>query len=250
MKKIILISLIFLVVGLLFNRAESYVSESTNYRLQKDSLNFGGILSSSPNYQLEDTLGEVGTGIITSANYVFAGGYQAMDSDSYVSLSGPTTIDLSPALDSDDGGQANGSGVWSVTTNNSAGYSLSIKANSLPALSSGSNSFTDYSPITVNPDFSWSVATTDSSFGFSVVGNDIVNRFIDDGSVCNAGSNQTTDSCWDGFDTTGKTIATAGVANAPTGIDTTVSLRAEIGADKNQPAGNYEAILTITAIAL
>ncbi len=250
MKKVISISLTFLMVGLFLNQADGFVSESTNYRLQKDSLNVGGIFSSSPNYRLEDTLGEAGTGVIASTNYIFSGGYQAMDSDSYISLSGPTTINLSPALDAEAGGQANGSGTWSVVTNSSGGYSLSIKANNSPALVSGGNSFADYSPATADPDFVWSVAANDSSFGFSVAGSDIVSRFVDDGSACNAGSNQTTDRCWDGLDTIDKTIATAGVANAPAGEDTVVNLRAEIGSSKSQPAGNYQAVLTITAIAL
>ncbi len=249
-KKINLLILIILLFGFPIQSVISYVSESPNYRLQKDSLNIGGLYSSSPNYQLEDTLGEAGSGIITSANYIFSGGYQAMDSDSYVSLSGPSTINLSPSFDVESGGQANGSGTWSVITNNSGGYSLSIKANSSPALVSGSNNFSDYLPTTADPDFVWSVATSDSFFGFSVVGSDIVSRFIDDGSVCNVGSNQTADRCWDGFDTTGKTIATAGLPNAPIGVDTTISLRAEAGSSKNQPAGNYEAVLIITAIAL
>ena len=58
--------------------AVAAVMESTNYKLQADSVNIGGGRSSSTNYTLEDTAGEVGTGTSSSTNYQNNAGYQQM----------------------------------------------------------------------------------------------------------------------------------------------------------------------------
>mgnify|MGYP001604268538 FL=1 len=49
-----------LILGLAWP-ALAYVASSTNYRLQADSLNFAGNLSTSSSYNLQDTGGELGT---------------------------------------------------------------------------------------------------------------------------------------------------------------------------------------------
>lgn len=42
--------------------AGAQVMQSTNYQIQSDSINIGGGFSSSSNYAVESTVGEVGTG--------------------------------------------------------------------------------------------------------------------------------------------------------------------------------------------
>jgi hypothetical protein len=42
--------------------ASAFVASSTNYRIQTDSINVGGVLSTSTSYRAEDTLGESGVG--------------------------------------------------------------------------------------------------------------------------------------------------------------------------------------------
>ncbi len=55
---------------------------SENYINWMDSLNFGGEeTSSSTNYKLQDTLGEIGTGRITSTNYAGLIGFRQVESD-------------------------------------------------------------------------------------------------------------------------------------------------------------------------
>jgi len=56
--------------------AYAYVAAGTNYRLQFDSLNFSGGLSTSTNYTQESTAGEVGTGGLTGTAYNLKAGYQ------------------------------------------------------------------------------------------------------------------------------------------------------------------------------
>jgi hypothetical protein len=74
-------SLLFLFVSLFCVPFASMaqVMQSSNYQIERDSLNFGGGLGSSASYVLEDTLGEIGTGRFTSASYILKAGYQQFD---------------------------------------------------------------------------------------------------------------------------------------------------------------------------
>ena len=52
----------------------AYVASSTNYRIQADSVNGGGLLSTSTSYRVEDTLGEAGVGTSSSATFSLKAG--------------------------------------------------------------------------------------------------------------------------------------------------------------------------------
>jgi hypothetical protein len=223
----------------------AYVASSTNYRLQSDSVNMGGGLSTSTSYRMEDTLGELGTGTSSSATYLLKAGYQQMQETS-ISVSAPGNISLAPSIPTSGGGIANGQATWTIITDNPAGYTASINASSSPALASGPNSFADYTPAGGNPDFAFSVAAASSEFGFTPEGVDVVQRFLDNGAACNAGSGETADRCWDPLSTTPATIATRTTANHPAGTTLTVKFRAESGASNVQPPGSYQATTTMT----
>lgn len=228
----------------------AYVASSTNYRLEVDSVNFGGGLSTSTNYNLEDTAGEIGSGDLSGTNYDLSAGYQAMLTDTFVSVSEPSDITLSGTITTASGGEATGSSAWKITTNSSGGYTLSILASTDPALQSGANSFDDYTPAGAAPDYDWTVASADSAFGFSPEGGDVVTRFKNNGSSCNqAGGSVTSGYCWDGFSTSNTSIASASSGNNPTGATTTVNLKAEAGSSASQATGSYSATITITALA-
>ena len=219
------------------------VATSPNYRLQADSLNFSGNLSASTNYKLEDTLGELATGLSTSANYGMKAGYQQMLTSS-ISITAPSDVTLSGIAGN---GTSNGSVAWTVTTDNSAGYTLSVRAGSNPALTSGGDNFSDYAPSGANPDYGWSVGASASAFGFSVEGTDTASRYLDNSTSCATGASNASDQCWDGFSTSNRTIAQSSAANTPSGVATTIKLRAEIGSSKTQAVGSYSTTLTITA---
>lgn len=230
-------------------QAGAYVASSTNYRIEADSVNIGGTENgSSTNYKLRDTVGEIGTGISNSSNYQISAGYRAM-LEAYISINSPANVTLSPTISGISGGTGTGSSTWSVITDAAAGYTLSIKASTNPALQVGSNSFADYTPAGSNPDYNWSVAATDSEFGFSPEGSNVTSTYLDNGSACNTGALNTADKCWRGFSTTNQTIAQSSAANNPTGASTTVLLQAEVGSNKLQPAGSYVATITVTAIS-
>ncbi|MFA6096181.1 MAG: hypothetical protein WC788_00970 [Candidatus Paceibacterota bacterium] len=61
--------------------------ESANYKIEKDSVNIGGVDSGqSANYNLKDTAGEVGTGSSDSANYTIKAGYRQMEEDAVLTF--------------------------------------------------------------------------------------------------------------------------------------------------------------------
>lgn len=226
--------------------ALSQVMESGNYRIQSDSINFGGSRGESSSYVLEDTLGEIATGESDSTSYKLKAGYQQMHV-STIAISSPSDVTMTSIEDS--GGTSDASVAWTVTTDNSAGYTLGVSASTDPALTSGVNSFADYTPAGAVPDYTFSIVASASEFGYSPEGDDITSRFQDDGSSCNAGSGDTIDACWDGFSTTNESVAGATSANHNTdGTKTTLKLRAEIGSSASQASGTYSATVTATAV--
>ena len=242
MSKLLILFLTFTIYHLPFTIAFAYVASSTNYQLERDSINFAGKLSTSTSYGVEDTLGEVGTGRGTSTNYILQAGYQ--QPNTYISITSPADVTLSPSIDGAVGGTANGSAGWNATTDNSGGYTMTAQASTLPAMQSGSNNFSDYVPAGVPPDFTWSVGASLSYFGFSPEGSDISSTFKDNGSVCSTGSSDTGLSCWKGFSTSAQTIAGDTSPNdGAGGASTTIRFRAEA-------AGDYLAVITVTALAL
>jgi hypothetical protein len=242
----------FIAVIMLFVIAQPVLAQvmgSPSYRIELDSVNFGGGRSSSASFTQESTVGEVATGPSQSASFRLEAGYQQMD-QSFITLKAVADVALSPAIDGSIGGVANGSTAVNVVTNNAAGYTLSIRASSSPALVSGSNSFADYTPAGSAPDFVFAVPAASAEFAFSAEGTDIVGRFRDNGALCGAGSGDTALACWDALQTTNAFIASSTSANFPAGATTTLRFRAESGTSNLQPAGLYTATTTVTAIAL
>lgn len=226
----------------------AYVASSTSYRLQTDSINVGGMLSTSTSYRAEDTLGESGVGTSSSASYAIKAGYQQMQ-ETYLAISAPGNITLSPSIPTTGGGTGNGSGSWTITTDNPAGFTMNIRAAAAPALQSGANSFANYTPAGANPDFTFSVGAATSEFAFTPEGTDIVQKYKDDGAACNTGAGDTASACWMPLTTTAETIVTRTTANHPSGGATTLRFRAESGASNTQPVGSYSAAVTLTVLA-
>lgn len=229
----------------------AFVMSSDSYRIQQDSVNIGGTEDSVSNsYKLKDTAGEIATGKSTSDSYNLYAGYRQMN-ETYISISSPANVTLTPAILGVTGGTGSSSAAWTIITDNPAGYSLTIKASSSPALVSGDYSFADYTPSGANPDFTWSVALTDSEFGFTPEGNDIVDKFRDSDGSCNAVlGGDTVNACWYYMSTTVQAIAQSTSANHPSGAVTTVKFRATSGSSHIQVEGTYTATTTVTALTL
>ncbi len=244
------VSLVVLLVFLSYPVNLVFANMSSNsYKIPIDSINVGGQAGSSSSYNLLDSAGEVATGDSSSSNYKLNSGFIGAK-ETYLSLSTVGDISMSPSIGGVSGGTGYGSMGWTVITDNSAGYSLSIKASTDPALRSASSSFNDYTPSGANPDYNWSVASTDSEFGFSPEGVDIVQRYLDNGSSCNTGSLDTVSRCWDQLDTINTLIAQRSSGNHPSGTTTTVKVQAESGANHIQPNGDYTAVVEVTLLPL
>ena len=237
------------IVFLSISVATAQVMQSSSYRIQSDSVNFGGGLSTSTNYSLESTGGEIATGESSSGSYNLFAGYQQMQSV-YIAITGVTPVTLSPSIVGIVGGNAFGSTTVTVTTDSASGYTLTIEAESTPAMQKGADVINDYTPVTADPDFTFTTDGDDVHLGFSPEGVDVVQRFLDDGGSCNAGSSDTLLRCWDGLSTTAEMIASAGSANHPNGATTTIEFQVGIGNAAVVPAGDYIATTTVTALPL
>jgi hypothetical protein len=224
---------------------------SSSYKIQSDSVNIGGKLGASASYIIEDTLGEIATGESGSTNFKIKAGYQQMQSV-YLAMTGAADVTMSPQLGGLSGGTSNGSTATTVTTDSPAGYQLSIKASSTPAMQgdAGNSTISDYTPAGADPDFTFSVPVTAGEFGFSPEGNDIAQKFKDDGAACNTGSGDTADSCWGALSTSNQAISSRSSANTPSGTATTIKFRITLGASHFQLEDTYTATTTITAVSL
>jgi len=249
MKKLAIMVLVATIgLGVLVAQADTMASP--HYVIQSDSLNFGGLRSTSGSYAIEDTLGEVATGISSSTNYALSAGYQQMQVVG-IAVVPASNVTMSPSIGGVTGGTANGSATFQVTTDDAAGYSATIQASSSPALVSGIYAFPNYIPAGASPDFAFNVGAATSTFAFSPKGSDTPTRYKDDGvNTCGTGSSNTAGACWDGLSTSPITIASRTSDNQPAGTATTLNFRAASGSSNIQPNGVYVATTTITVIAL
>jgi len=249
-KKIILLYLFISGILLLpFYSLLAQVMQGTTYKISSDSLNFGGDdVSTSTNYSLGDTLGELATGSSTSTNYALNAGFWSTAESTYITISSPSNLALSSIISR--GISTEGTISWTVTTNNGAGYTMTVESSTNPALKSSTDYFANYSPTTSNPDYNFSVPATSSAFGFSPEGTDTHSRFKDNGTACNTGSSETSERCWDGFGSSAKTIATRSSTNNPSGTVVSLRLKAAVGTNYTISSGNYSASITATVTTL
>ena len=101
---------------------------SDNYINWMDSFNVGGEeTSSSANYQLQDTIGETGTGTITSASYDSEGGFRQVEANPTLTFSvSSNSVDLGVL---DVGAVNSVSHTITTTTNSASGYTTTILEN-------------------------------------------------------------------------------------------------------------------------
>lgn len=229
----------------------AYVMSNDYYNIQIDSINFAGGLSSSSDYNLEDTLGEIGSGYSGNGYYDLSAGYQQPD-QFYLALTTIDKVSLTPLIFGVSGGTARGSAQVLVETNNPGGYTLLARASGTPALiaSTTGDFFYNYQTASAGvPDLDWNINSASSSFGFTVDGSDIVQKYRDDGLACNQITDiGSPDTCWSDLPNTDETVASASTYNHEAGgTITTMSFRAESGTANVQPPGTYEAYVTVTA---
>jgi len=256
-KNLSLFLVLFAVIFLLGNVITSADSISS------DTLDASGGKSAGGSYILESSLGQFDSGSLTGGSYVLNSGYeQNFITGTYINIAVTPTGDI--AMSSVSGfmsGQiGDGSADVKVTTDYD-GYALAIKSSTNPAFKcdtmSGcdtSDSFANYSPTggAGYPDYAWGISNTDSEFGYTAKGLDILSKFKfdDTGETCGSGSYDVSGNyCWDALTTSDANIASASASNSPSGTTTKVKFRSQVGSSKLQPSGTYKASITVTATA-
>jgi hypothetical protein len=74
--RVVLISCALISTLLCAVTTHAAVMQSSNYKMESDSVNMGGGRGTSASYALESTAGEVTSGISESASYILKAGYQ------------------------------------------------------------------------------------------------------------------------------------------------------------------------------
>ncbi len=239
-----------LLFGFSTHLGRAAVMQSSNYKIERDSINTGGALGESGSYSMEDSMGEVATGYSESATFKLHAGYQQLH-EATLSLSGMTNVLLTPTLLPITGGTANGSTTANVYSDSSTGYELKIKAEYDPAMrQSATSSFANYTPAGVAPDYAFTVGTQAAEFGFSAYGVDIATRYKNNGSVCGVGSLVTDSTCWDPVTTSDVVIARRTSQTGIAGIATKINFRAVVAPNANPAEGTYIATTTVTLVAI
>lgn len=165
----------------------------------------------------------------------------AIDSPSDVSMSRPLSMTNMTAI---------GTSTWNVVTNNAAGYNLTVKAGTSPAMQqTATTTIADYNTGTTTL---WSVSAGTAKFGFSAFGPDTSDATWGTGELCSGGADHNPSSSlkYLGFTTTSSpAIATRSSATNFAGSATTVCFAVE----QNSfyiPSGQYKATITATAVTI
>lgn len=161
-----------------------------------------------------------------------------------ISITSPSDVTMSPAL-STSNNESTGNAVWTVTTNDTDGYTLVVAADTNPALQSDSDQFADYTEATPDTPEVWSVSNA-YEFGFGAFGDDVDDGTWGAGSSCGAGTIPS-NIHYQGFNGTSTVqIASSNDVTTTSGTATTVCFAAE-QAGVFAPSGTYNATITATA---
>ena len=140
-KRRVKILLFVLVLIMPLYKIFAQTMQSGGYKIISDTINTAGEDSASTNYKLYETLGEIGTGNSNSTNYNLHAGFWQMQ-ESYIAITSPSDLALT-SIGGISGEASEGTLTWQVTTDNLAGYSMSIESLTSPALTSPDDSFND-----------------------------------------------------------------------------------------------------------
>ena len=173
---------------------------------------------------------------------------------SFTATAADVTMDGSIAGTS--GGSSFGSTQFTVSTNDSAGYNVTIEADSDPALAGDTqgDDIANYTETSSGvPDYTYSVPSGEE-FAYSVSASttaDLDQSFKDNGSTtCTTGSADTGGeaSCWLGFDALNAETIINRSSEAPTGATSTVFFRVTVNSGSTLVEDTYTADVTLTAV--
>jgi len=208
---------------------------STNYRIQSDSINVGGVRQTSANYVSEDTIGEISSGNSSSDTYELSAGYQP--TWNYPpGLSFAINENSAPLGTLTSLAAAASTTTFSVLSNAVDGYAVSVAGTTLTS----NSSLADIDAMTVPA----SSSPGNEQFGLNLVSNSIPSVGTDPvGGVGIAANGYNTPNSFK-FES-GDTIATSSTYSQST--EFTVSYLANISA--NTVSSDYYSNLTLIVTA-
>lgn len=169
-------------------------------------------------------------------------------------VTAPSDVTMDGSIQGFTGGYATGSTMVIIRTNDAQGYRMTLAFSSTTAMSASSTAYiNNYTPTTVNvPDFDWVTNSTGQAaeFGYTVLASTTAEAdqsFLNNGSLCNTGSNGTLDKCWLNPSTTAETII---LTTQPTaGSTSTIKFKVSVpnSPSPSLPTGTYVATGTLTA---
>lgn len=155
------------------------------------------------------------------------------------------------------GGYATGTNMTVVSTNNSAGYNMTLQFSSSTAmnLNNGTSFINNYTPAaTTAPDFVWADNSSGQAaeFGYTVRASttgEVDPSFRNNASACNTGATETDNRCWQNpTSTVAETIINT--SSATPSSTTTIKFRVSVpnAPSPTLPTGIYVATGTLTAV--
>lgn len=250
--KVIILSLSLLVSAhLVYGQSMT----SSSYKIQSDSVNFGGGRSTSTSYNQENTAGEVATGESQSSSYKVSAGYQQMQ-EIYLAVTAAADVTMSPSLGGITGGTSNGSTYFKVTTDNPAGYTVTLTSSSsagMLGVAQGGTIPAYTHTGSTTPQFTFTTPANTARFGYTVEASTTANlaaAFKDNGTLCGVGSADAVDSCWINASTTSRTILSSQSRTPTSGATSTIKFRVVVSPNPVPaiPADIYRATTTITVL--
>lgn len=170
-------------------------------------------------------------------------------------LTDPGDVVMDTALTGITAGTSYGTSTFNVSTNNAAGYTVSIAFSTTTAMHSTSSTSTipNYDTGDANGDYDMVVSDGEAFFAYSVYNQttpgDVHARFLNNTTDCSSGSTATLWKCWynqaDASSTV--TIIDANNETAASGATSTVTFQVQFGNNSGIETGWYRATATLTA---
>ena len=175
-----------------------------------------------------------------------------------IGLTCSTNVSGLTAINGITGGTSNGSFDCNVITSNSGGYNMKLKKSASlchSTLGCGTDKqFDDYATTTDPLDFNWANTPSGAEYwGFNVSSSTyptaVTQRFKDNGSQCNTGTNVTDGKCWTRIPTgpTEETVVNRTTATTPEGDTTYFGVRIQAGSNNALNSGTYTTTIVVTA---
>jgi len=243
-------ALFIILISLLVPNPAAAQMSSTNFSIDWDAINSFGAPSSSSSFLIEDTGGEQGTGNMSGASFELFGGFQQQDGLVMIAIDCDDSVAMGSIVQDGKSNLTTNSAACHILTNNSNGYSLTLKTTS-PDLSSGSDTISPIATASNIPAIWDEDIVSDNTSGWGYRLSDLSTVYDAKwGMNDQTGVNYGTAAKWYKATDTDYQIVASATETSNEGDNEILNFGVEIGSDKIQPTGSYSTTLTITATTL